>query len=210
MRGSVSIALLLGRPRVGKTELLRQSFDRLFNEGGEAVPFFYIFRRSCLNSQKFAGDYFSQFLAQFIAFRRNDPRLIQAADEPLAVISRAAVPEDYLWVRSVVDSFLRASQSGDPASLVRFALSVPAVVAAHSGLTPMVMIDNWQLIAETELHTEFTRAMEIVGTREQHDPKYLFTGLRRSVTELIPPNHEMFNRTEMVSLEPISNESFGK
>lgn len=209
-RGSASIALLLGRPRVGKTELLRQSFDRLFNEGGEAMPFFYVLRRSCLNSQKFAGDYFSQFLAQFIAFRRNDPRLIQAADEPLAVISRAAVPEDYLWVRSVVDSFLRASQSGDPASLVHFALSVPAVVAAHSGLTPMVMIDNWQLIVDTEIHTAFTRAMESVGAREQQNPKYLFTGLRRSVTESIPPNHEMFDRTEVVSLEPISNESFVK
>ena len=208
-RGSVSIALLLGRPRAGKTELLRQSFDRLFSEGGETMPFFYILRRYCLNTEKFAGDYFSQFLAQFIAFRRNDPRLIQVADEPLAVISRAAAPEDYLWVRSMVDSFLRASQSGDAPSLVRFALSVPAVVAARSGLKPLVMIDNWHLIAQSELQAEFTRAMESIGTREQHDAKYLVTGLRRLVTELMPPNQEIFGRTELVNLKPISNESVG-
>src|SRR5437762_4444863 len=88
--GSVSNVLLLGAPRAGKTEILRKSFDRLFNEGGEALPFYYALRSSCLDPEVFAQDYFSQFLAQFVAFRRNDPRLIPAADEPLAVISRAA------------------------------------------------------------------------------------------------------------------------
>ena len=36
-----SNALLLGAPRVGKTELLRRNFDLLFNEGAEVVPVYY-------------------------------------------------------------------------------------------------------------------------------------------------------------------------
>ena len=48
---SVSNALLLGAPRAGKTEILRKSFDRLFSEGGEALPFYYALQPSCLDPE---------------------------------------------------------------------------------------------------------------------------------------------------------------
>jgi serine/threonine-protein kinase RsbW len=205
--GSVSNALLLGAPRAGKTEILRKSFDRLFNEGGEALPFYYALRRSCLDPEEFARDYFSQFLAQFVAFRRNDPRLIPAADEPLAVINRAAPAEDYLCVRSMVDSFARALQSGNTASLLRVALSAPATAATHAGLNPLVMIDNWHLIAGAELHTEFIRGLGAGWTWEKRITAYVLTGLRRLVTELIPPDQAMFDRIEAIRVERMSDES---
>ena len=139
-------ALLLGPPRVGKSEILRKSFDLLFNEGAEVVPIYYAFKTYCLEPERFAVDFLSQFLAQFIAFRRADPRLIAIADEPLAVISRAAPSEDYLWVRAMVDSFMRAASSGDTALLVRSAASAPAVAAANARLSPFVMIDNFHMV----------------------------------------------------------------
>lgn len=138
---------MLGPPRVGKSEILRKSFDRLFNEGAQAVPVYYAFKTYSLEPDRFALDFLSQFLTQFIAFRRADPRLIAAADEPLAVISRAAIPGDYLWVRAMVDSFARASSSGDTTLLVRIALSAPTVAAANAHLSPFVMIDNFHLLA---------------------------------------------------------------
>ncbi|HVG20759.1 MAG TPA: hypothetical protein VNI02_17060, partial [Blastocatellia bacterium] len=140
-------ALLLGPPRVGKSEILRRSFDILFNEGAEVVPVYYAFKTYSLEPGRFALDFLSQFLAQFIAFRRADPRLIGAADEPLANISRAAPSEDYLWVRAMVDAFSRAASSGDAALLVRSALSAPTVAAANAHLSPFVMIDNFHLLA---------------------------------------------------------------
>jgi serine/threonine-protein kinase RsbW len=207
---SASNALLLGAPRAGKTEILRKSFDRLFNEGGEALPFYYALRRSCLDPGKFARDYFSQFLAQFVAFRLNDPKLIAAADEPLAVINRAAPAEDYLCVRSMVDSFARALQSGDADSLVRFALSAPAAAAAHAGLKPLAMIDNAHRLAGTELHAEFIRALGACGTWAQRNPAYVLTGLGRLVTGLIPPDQEIFDRIEVIQVERMSDESLEK
>ena len=76
-------ALVFGPPRVGKSEILRATFDQLFNRGAEVVPLYYSFRPDSLDAVRFARDFLSQFLAQFIAFRRNDPRLIAAAVEPL-------------------------------------------------------------------------------------------------------------------------------
>jgi serine/threonine-protein kinase RsbW len=140
-------ALLLGPPRVGKSELLRKCFDLLFNEGGEVAPVYYAFKPYPLEPERFALDFLSQFLAQLIAFRRAEPRLVGAADEPLAAIARAAPPEDYLWVRAIVDSFSRAAAAGDTSSLVRAALSAPAAAAANAHLSPFVMIDNSHLLA---------------------------------------------------------------
>ena len=90
----VANALLLGAPRVGKSELLRKAFDRLFSEGIEAAPIYYSLKSYCLDGALLARDFFAQFIAQFIAFRRHDARLIESADEPLAAITRAAPPDE--------------------------------------------------------------------------------------------------------------------
>ncbi len=67
-----SNVLVLGGPRVGKSELLRKTYDRLFSEGAQALPFYYGFRAFSLDPERFARDYHSQFHAQFIAFRQKD------------------------------------------------------------------------------------------------------------------------------------------
>src|SRR5262249_20706230 len=142
-RRAASLALLLGRRVAGKTEILRKSFDRLFGEAGQVLPVFYSVRESCLDPEKFASDYFSRFVAQLLAFRRNDPNLIQTAYKSLSAITDAAPSEDYVWIKSIVDSFLEASRSGDPSLPVRGALAAPAQAASRAGLIPLVMIDNW-------------------------------------------------------------------
>ena len=200
-------ALLLGEPRVGKTAILRKSFDRLFNEGGEVLPFYYRLSRSCLDPEKFARDYFSQFLAQFVAFRRDDPKLLAVADAPLDVINRAAPAEDYLFVRSLVDSFSVTLQSVDSTQLLRVALSAPADVAAHAGLQPLVLIDNGHHLADSNLRAGFIRSLNAGGTIVQAKPTYVLTGLRRMVSELIPPDQELFDRIEMIHVERMDNES---
>ncbi|HEY7547126.1 MAG TPA: ATP-binding protein [Blastocatellia bacterium] len=203
-----SNALLSGPPRVGKTELLRKIFDRLFNEGSEVVPIYYSFREPCHRAASFARDYLSQSLAQFIAFRRDDPRLISLADEPLDAIARQAAPEDYLWIRGLIDSFLRALESNDTALMVRCALSSPAVASARSQISPFVMIDNFHLLAEDndcarQVHTEFIRAL---ASRDRQTATYLLCGLRRPTIELIPADEELFDRLEMIRIAPMAQE----
>ena len=201
-----SNALLLGAPRVGKTEILRKSFDRFFDEGGEAWPFYYCVSPSCLDPEKFARDYFSQLLVQFVAFRRNDPKLIATADEPFAIINRAAPAEDYLCVRSLVDSFTRAFESGDSTSLMRFALSAPTFAATHAGLQPLVLIDDAHHLKGSLIQAEFIRAFESGGLAKSN-PMYALTGLRRVVKDLIPADQEVFDRIEVIQVERMSNDS---
>ena len=205
-RGLPSNALLLGAPRVGKSEIMRKSFDRLFNMGGEVIPIYYSLRRSCLDPDRFAGDYFAQFLAQFVAFKRNDLALISMADESLSVIARAAPPEDYPWTRSMVDSFTIASGSKDPSRLVRLALSGSAATCAQASLTPLLLIDNWHMVAGSDLHTEFLRALVEHGGSDPANAAYVLSSLRRAITELIPADEGLFDRLEMIHVEQMKEE----
>jgi hypothetical protein len=77
--GRSSNVLVMGGPRVGKTELLRQTFDRLFNQGGHCLPVYYGFSPVRLRAADFAGDFLSRFLSQFIAFQRADRQLLRSA-----------------------------------------------------------------------------------------------------------------------------------
>jgi len=206
----VANALLLGAPRVGKTELLRKVFDRLFSEGIEVAPIYYSLKSYSLDSGRLARDFFAQFIAQFIAFRRHDARLIESADEPLAAITRAAPPEDYIWVRALVDAFNRAAATGDASLMLRSALQAPAVAAARSQLSPFVMLDNFHLLAALPMiRAELVRAMtaEHGGTAA---PAYLLCGLRRVMTGLMPPDEEFYRRLELVAIETMSDESVEK
>lgn len=201
---SVPTALLLGPVRAGKSEILRKSFDRLFNQQGEVVPFFFALRPSCLDPAKFARDYFGEMLAQLAAFRRNDSRLISVAGEPLEVIARAAPSEDYVWISSAVDSFVRAWQSGDASALLRIALRAPVAAAANARLKPLLLIDNWHLVAGNELHTEFIRLLETAGPA---NAAYVLSGLRGVISGMIPPQQDLYDSLEMIRVEKIDEES---
>jgi len=198
--GSVANALLLGSPRVGKTEILRKSFDRLFNVSGEICPVYYSVRRSCLDPDRFARDYFAQFLTQFVSFRRGEPKLIALANEPLPVIARAAPPEDYPWAKSLVDSFVSASKAGDPSGFLRVALSSPVLACSHTGLKPLVMIDNFHLLASSDIHSSFLSALEGIPAT-QETAAYALSSLSRVVTELFPPEKELFDRLQIIRVE---------
>lgn len=212
-------ALVLGAPRVGKTELLRKCFDVLFNEHQDVAPFYYPLKGYYLDVDRFARDYLSQFLAQFIAFRRNEPRLIGAADEPLAAIARAAPPGDYLWMQAIVDSFTRAAQSGDASLLLRCALSAPAAASSHTQLGLFILVDNFHLLADrssqgADLRSEFIRTMAAheslgassMGSTAPQFPSYALAGLRRPVVELITSDEELFRQFDLIRIEPMAEE----
>jgi serine/threonine-protein kinase RsbW len=221
-----SNALLLGAPRVGKTEILRKTFDRLFADGDDLAPIYFAFRSHNANPERFAKDYFCQFLSQFLAFRRKNAQLIALSDEPLAALSQHTSPDDYLWVRNLIEVFTNASQAGDLQAMVRCALTAPIVAATHTKVVPFIMLDNFHLLADADykmdqraannladLRVEFIRAFTLQDNISLHtdadfrvSPAYVLCGLRRLITELLPSDEGVFDKLEMIRLEPMAEE----
>jgi serine/threonine-protein kinase RsbW len=200
-----SNALLLGSPRAGKTEILRKSFDHLFKERGQVVPFYFALGRSSVDPEEFARDYFLQTLAQFLAFRTGDARLI-SGNQPLALIARAAPTEDHTWLSLLVDSFVEALDSGDRTLLVRKALSTPAAVSSHVKLKPLVLIDDLHLLRGTGLRAEFLRAL--TNAASDGGAAYALSGKQRMMIDLIPPDSDLFDKLEIIRVAQLSEEDY--
>ena len=213
-------ALVLGGPRAGKTELLKKAYDRLFVEGAEVAPIYFSFRSTTVSVEQFARDFLGGFIAQFIAFRRNDPRLIAAADASLSDLSSAATPEGYLWVKALIDSFSRAADQSDSGSMLRTALSAPLVAASRSKLLPFVLLDNVHLLADdagtaaiTEIRSGLFRMLAGAETPAMAGadpatlaPRYALCGLRRPALDLIPADEGLFDRLETIRIGPVGEE----
>lgn len=209
---SRSTALLLGSPRTGKTELLRKCFDRLFGEGSDIVPLYHSFREPVRDAESFARDYLTESIAQLIAFRRRDAKLINSSPEPLDSLARAGAPEDYLRLKGLIDSFNRALRSNDAALMLRCALSAPAIIASRIQLIPLVMIDNFHMLGESDssskvtslIRSEFVRALTLRGDADlAQRAAYLLSGLRRPLIEMMPPDEELFGGLELIRLDPM-------
>ena len=205
LRASPSNALLLGAPRIGKTEILLRCFDYLFQERGTVIPFYFALNRSSVDPERFARDYFSQMLAQFLAFRSNNSRLI-SGNEPLTLIARAAPLEDRPWVTSLIDSFILALESGDESGMLRCALSIPAAAGSYAKIKPLVMIDNWHLVSGTDLHKGFLRAL--TDRRSDESSTYVLCGLQRVLVDLIPPDANLFDTLEMIRVPQLSEDEY--
>src|SRR6185437_15664592 len=71
--------LILLAPLAGVSELLRQAYDELFNAQGEAVPIYFSLPASDTTAISAGIEFLNAFLAQYIAFRRNEPSLAQVS-----------------------------------------------------------------------------------------------------------------------------------
>ncbi len=133
--GSGSSVALLCQPGAGASELLRQTYDRIFKEDGGVAPIYFEVRASDETAEHSARRFLRAFLAQMIAFRRRDHGLLQASltfDE----IEQHCLSADTEWVSELV----RLSRSGGE-DLIRACFAAPQRALA-GGAPNLVLIDG--------------------------------------------------------------------
>ena len=116
--------LVLLAPLAGVSELLRQAYDELFNAQGDSVPLYFSLPASDTTAVSAAIEFLNAFLAQYIAFRRNDPSLVQGSFTMNDLVQLAPAP-DLDWVEELVNAYNEQRFSNDERELVRFCLNAP-------------------------------------------------------------------------------------
>ncbi len=216
-----AIVLLLGAPRVGKTEILRKTFDRLFAQAGQTFPIYFAFRPYHTEIEQFAKEYLARSIAAFIAFCHQRAQLLSLTTEPLASIPEKALPDDQVWLKSLVDLFFQAKQANDRFAMLRSALSAPSVIAAKTGFVPCVMLDNFHFVADAvsrevatgdvNLRVEIFRALnaqdDFANLTSAVSPTYLLCGLQRLITELLPADEALFEKLHVLRIEPLPEDT---
>jgi anti-sigma regulatory factor (Ser/Thr protein kinase) len=171
--------LLLMAPSAGVSELLRQSYDQLFNRREDIVPIYFALTRSETTAVSAAIEFLNTFLRQYVAFRRNEPSLCEASIT-LDDLVQLTAPVDLEWIERLVDAYNRVRFSNDDRAFVRFCLSAPQRVPKHNG-RPYVMVDGAQLADSLGGHGDL--AAEMLRIFSRSNLPFALSGLRRQVLD---------------------------
>ncbi len=156
--------LLASAPAVGASELLKQTYDRIFRDQNELVPFYFAIKKSDGSLRQCAARFLQTFVRQTIAKQRNDAKLLDLSGE-LSELAELAVPSDGYWIDRLIENCCAENCLNDERTFLRTCLSAPFRAAAH-GLKIFVMIDGLHEIENfsgaadflAELHDAFERS----------------------------------------------------
>lgn len=186
--------LLLHAPALGASELLRQTYDRLFRENGEVIPFYFAIKKSDKSAKQCAVRFLQTFLAQTIAFRRQDAKIFDSSPE-ICELTELALPSDGYWIDYLVETCLRETRLNDERAFIRQALSAPLRAAANNTKF-LVMIDN--LHEAENFNGEISFIEELGEIYPRSSVNFVFAGHRRFVYEKFRGNYES------MELQPLS------
>src|SRR5262249_15012761 len=104
--------LLLMEPSAGVSELLRQSYDRIFSQRSEVIPIYFAITPNETTAVSAAIEFLNTFVQQYIAFRRDEP-VVAHAPLTLQDLLELAPPADFEWIEQLVESYTRLRFSND-------------------------------------------------------------------------------------------------
>src|SRR6195256_1801071 len=123
--------LILMAPLAGVSELLRQTFDTLFNRREEVVPIYFSLPQTETTAVSAAIEFLNTFLLQYIAFRRDEPQLCRVS-LTLNDVVQLAPAADLPWIEELIEAYNRQRFGKDDRELVRFCLNAPNRVPARN------------------------------------------------------------------------------
>ncbi len=196
--------LISAAPMSGASELLRQSFDGLFRERGQASPFYFALSKRDQTAARAAKRFLHTFLVHVIAHRRGDENLI-VAPPTLDELADLIPPSDYEWVERLVNTLERARDDADERAVVRLCLAAPQQAAARGART-IVLIDDLHLARELEGGADF--GSEIAHAGSQSDSPFVISGARRSLLDVLNNADDVCRpaESEMIRLDRPSDE----
>ena len=197
--------LLLAAPAAGASELLRQTYDRLFYERKDVIPFYFAFSDKDKTAKQAAIRLLQTFLQQTVAFRRQDARLLSIAPD-VCEISELAASSDAHWIQQLISTCKIESDLIDEASFIRTALGAPVRAAANNARV-FVMLDDLHkaenLSGETSLVGELKEIYSRAGL------SFVFAGRRRFVLNAMQAGNAKLANAKLLRLGELSNADAG-
>ena len=166
---------LIGAPGVGVSELLKQAYDKLFQEQTQVIPFYFALGTTDETANQTAQRFLHQFLLQTVAFRRGDDSILRWHPD-ICELSELAVSADGHWIDRLVVACSHDCAVNDDETFLQTCFSAP-VRAAASGALVIVMIDDCHAAAHSAETAKVYKALK--GIYGGSSVAYVFAGRRR-------------------------------
>lgn len=189
--------LVLSAPKAGASELLLQTYDRIFRENENLIPFYFAFSRSDKTAKACAARFLQTFLTQTLAFRRGDTKLLDVAPD-VCEMEELAAPSDARWIHQLITACRKQGVLSDERAFVRQALSAPLRAAANDAPV-FVMIDDLHNAENLAGETDFIEELKEIYARA--DVQFVLAGRRRFAYGAMLSGSAKLNNAEILRLE---------
>jgi anti-sigma regulatory factor (Ser/Thr protein kinase) len=139
--GQARNTVLAGHRGIGKTELLKQLFSRLFWKQNRVAPFFYTVNPASLSVTAFSKSYLISFLCQRLAFPKKEQALLYRQEISIDSLSLLIEELQAIWAKNILDQYMQCA--GDPLDSIRVALAAPHRSVLVTGRPVAVLLDDF-------------------------------------------------------------------
>ncbi len=191
--------LVLSAPATGASELLKQIYDRLFDEQSETIPVYFSINQTDKTAKNCAVRFLQTFLTQTAAFRHRDTTILDAAPDVWELVELAA-PEDGYWLDRLVKVCETESKLNDDRAFVRSCLSAPLRANAQDAKI-FVMIDNLHEAEQFAGEIDFVEELKEIYTRST--VQFVFAGRRRFLLNAAQTGISKLTNADVLRVEPL-------
>lgn len=177
--------LLLSAPAIGSSELLKQTYDKFFYEQNEIIPFYFAFKKTDKTAVNCAVRFLQSFLQQTIAFRRQNPEILNSSPD-ISELAEIAAPSDAIWIDRLVENFQSENRFGDERAFIRQAFSATLRANAH-GAKVFVLFDESD--EAEKFSAEINLVAELKEIFDRSETPFVFSGRRRFLFNEIRENY---------------------
>lgn len=193
--------LVIGRPQSGKTELLRLTYDRLFNEQGRTLPIYCSLRRDRLLPDKFAKDFLLTLLRQYLAFVNHDADLVPRHELTERDLLNLASASEYAVLKDLIEGYEARMNDEDKRPLVRYALGLPQRLASRSPYHITVFLDEAQwldhVVTDEEVANLFGEVLQ-----QPHSVSFILTGQQRALLDQLAAEEGVIGTVKLLHFGP--------
>jgi len=191
--------LLLSAPGAGASELLKQIGDRLFSGQSAMIPFYFAIRESDKTATNCAARFLQTFIAQTVAFRRQDRAIIDISPD-IFELAELARPKDGNWINRLVAVYQTESRLNDDRAFLRSCLSAP-LRAAADGANSFVMIDNLHEADSFSGDVDFIEELKEIFSRST--VSFVLAGRRRFLLNAARTGNTSLTDAEILRIETL-------
>ncbi|MFQ6063581.1 MAG: ATP-binding protein, partial [Methanosarcinales archaeon] len=135
---------IIGRRRVGKSAVLTRLYDKLFFEQDLVVPFYFTYENiASYVGTYFANNYFTNFVSQYIAFKKNIFPIKFLSLENALDIALELKDEGLSYV---IENYLESKKNQYLQGMLEFAIGGPRMVSNVNQSPICVILDEFQNI----------------------------------------------------------------
>ncbi len=138
---------LYGERRVGKTEVLKRVYNRLFWEQREIIPFYYTLNKEYSDILEFARDYLTEFIKQYLGFIKKQPSLIRNSIS-LHKLLKLIGDEEYPKIKELIVNYHEYTNACYSIEALKNSILAPYTVSVEGYKRAFVILDDFHRIKQ--------------------------------------------------------------